>query len=144
MGAPGGAVAAIAASNALDRPALSVRVPPHRSARLLPPQQQDQQETQPHWSASNTSPVTVRKARPTTGRHICCTLHRQGRSWAERAVGPGALRLTTCTVVVTRSYMVVSVAAQTYSACHLRHDSARSMHMRSPSFQVLHDAGRQA
>ena len=55
-------MAATAASDALDRPALSVRVQPQSATPLLPQQhqQQDQQETQQHWSASSASPVLVR------------------------------------------------------------------------------------
>jgi hypothetical protein len=66
IGSAGGAAAAIAADDALDGPALSVRVPPHRVTPLRPPQhqqqQQHQQEAQQYMSASvASSPVLVRR-----------------------------------------------------------------------------------
>jgi hypothetical protein len=57
------------------------------------------------------------------------------RSWFMRF----ACRSQACSSVVAHKlYVVVNIAAQTYSACHLRHDSARSMHLRALSFQVPH------
>jgi hypothetical protein len=49
-----------------------------------------------------------------------------------------AWRMCSLHVRRTRASIYGAVAAQGYSACHLRHDSARSMHMRVPSFQVPH------